>query len=220
MIWPRGAEKVSPQLWRRTLGHHWKAVWDQMLLRLASERPSEAMGFPSTAVTVQVLEEGGPVREIRHGKWLPCQLKIDFLAYHVKAHPGLLSGDRRLVEGSCQSPRPPESSSVASQEREPPLPFRTGAVPLAVSLFVCRLDMDHGVLFGTFGPNGWSTYLWSIPLTGFNHPPGGWLNFPGPLGLSCGCRAWLMAMAASLAWAWYPCFPARFSLPPRLDLDY
>ena len=134
-----------------------------MLLRLASERPSEAMGFPSTAVTVQVLEEGGPVREIRHGKWLPCQLKIDFLAYHVKDHPGLLSGDRRLVEGSCQSPRPPESSSVAISGAGAPLTFQDWGSPTC-SLPV-RLRTGHGPR-GSFW-HFWAQWLVNLPL---KHP--------------------------------------------------
>lgn len=95
-----------------------------MLLGLASETPSEVMGFPSTPVSVQVLEGRGPVGELRQSKWLPYQLKIDFLAYCVRDHPGLLSGDRCLVEGSCQNPRPPQSSSVAISGAGAPIPFQ------------------------------------------------------------------------------------------------
>ena len=79
--------------------------------------------------------------------------------------------------GLGKKPDSPGCFSQVASGAGAPFP---GDSPTSNDLFVCRLGMDVRVLFCTFGLV--DLYLKHSPLLVL--PPGGWLNFLGPLGLS------------------------------------
>ena len=173
-----------------------------MLFKLASERPSEVTGARLSVSTShsRAFEEAQNERS-GQSKWRPYQLKNWFPYLPCQGPPG--APQWRWTShcgGAARIPGPPQASIMAISGVGAPLPLWDWG----------QSHFRWPVLLQTRdGPGGSFWHFWAQWLIDLHlkHspllvlPPGRWLNFLGPLGLSCGCKTWLKAMAISLAWA-------------------
>ena len=144
-------------------------------------------GFLSIPVTVQLLQERGPVWEIRQMSPLSIWKLIFLLA--CQRPLGLFDVVRYLIQGASRIPGPPQLSSMAI--------WGAGTHLSSHLQWPVCLQARHG-REGSFSHfwAGWLIFE-AFPLAGFTSR--WWLRFLGPLGLSWGCKALLTAVV--IAWA-------------------
>ena len=173
-----------------------------MLLKLASERPSKVPGARLSIDTRHCTALRGKRPSMRNQDRVngSCINLKNWSSYLLHQGPlGLLDGDRHLMGGATRIPGLPQSSSMAISGAGAPLPLG---------------DWGHShfqwpvCLQTVLGPGGsfWDSWAqWPVDLHLKHSPllvsfPDWWLNLLAPFGLLWGCRAWLTAMAISLAW--------------------
>ena len=170
-------------------------------------------GFPSTRVTVQLLEERGPVWEIKTEQVYQLSNQFSFLPWESRTTQGSLMEISISLEGAARIPRAtPVVQHGHLRSQSPSSPSGLGAVPLLLS----GHTWGGEVLSGSLGHSGQVTCIYSISSCWSYFQLNSW-TFLDPL------RSQTMTDSNSYQFCTSPSLSfshVGVSLPPELGLDY